>query len=449
MTVQRNRSGTYVDLLVKAKQRILPTTGRVLVPYQAEWGRADYPVAMANIEERFAETGLLVDELELAAENGATVIGYRFTNGNGVAAKHTIAGLAEIIALYAGTKGNDITVLIRQSVDVSGKKEIVIKDKKGIFLEEIFIFGTVDELVLQLQKSKMVRGKKIGDGVVSDLVTTSLIGGVTGTASLTAADYTKLFNKVNGETFDAIHIPSTDAAIHAAAKQWLLDRRRNERKLSTMVIGGKIEEDADMSIHITRSNAANAGAVINNSISGKHANGKIYSSVQWAAWVAGLAAGTPANRSLTNVPVPLMEATADWGYTDIIKGLSEGVLMAVKDGGSYVIEKAVNTLTTLGANEREDFGKIRVWMTLDQILNDINSVGRKLKGKLDNDPDGQGIFIGSVQGYLDERSKQKAIAQDWEFFVDPDKISEFDFGFFKLKANPLDALEEFYITWEM
>ncbi|OKP84344.1 hypothetical protein A3844_11625 [Paenibacillus helianthi] len=88
MSIQRNRPGAYVELKAVAKSRVLSVSGRVLVPYQAEWGLPNKAVDMAGQPERFKESGLLVDELELAAENGATVVGYRVTNGSEVAALH-------------------------------------------------------------------------------------------------------------------------------------------------------------------------------------------------------------------------------------------------------------------------------------------------------------------------------------------------------------------------
>ena len=450
MSITRNRAGVYVELQAKAKERVLPRTGRVLVPYQAEWGRPDFPVDMANYEERFAETAVQVEEIELAAENGATVVGFRMTNGNAIAAKYSAANSYELSARYPGTRGNDFQHSIRPSVAEPAKKEIIIVDTKGIFETETYSFATVDEMTSKLIKSKMVRGTKLGAGTIpSDISNQKLSGGLTGIAALTASDWTKFFNKVYGQNFDAIYLPSTDAAVQAAAKQWISDRRKNDRKLATLVIGGTDATDADIEAHNTRSRAMNARFVVNCSIAGRHVNGKTYDSSKWAAWVAGLIAGTPANVSLTGVKVPMEEAKIDWGHSDILKGLAEGTLMATRDGYDYIIESAVNTLSTLGPGEREDFGKIRVSMTIDQVLSDIYTVGKKYKGKLDNDPDGRSIFIGAVLEYLKIRAQQKAIAADYTFTEDPDKVSDFDFAFFKLLAKPLDAIEQFYIGWDV
>jgi hypothetical protein len=449
MTIVRNRSGVYVELMAIAKERILPSTGRVLVPYQAEWGLPDATVDMANYDERFKETGIQVDEIELSAENGATVVGYRMTNGNAVAAKCEVIDSYRITARYPGTRGNDFKYSIRASLAEPTKKEIVVVDMKGIFETETYTFADADEMVSKLKKSLMVRGEKLGETAPADIADQALTGGVSGTAALAASDWTKFFNKTYGQNFDAVVVPSDDPAVQAAAKQWMADKRKNERKLATLVIGGDDATDDNIEAHNNRSRAMNARFVVNCSISGRHVNGKTYDSAQWAYWVAGLIAGTPANVSLTGVRVPLEEAKIDWGHSEILKGLAEGTLMAVRDGNEYVIESAINTLTTLAEGEREDFGKIRVSMTIDQVLNDIYGVGKKYKGKLDNDPDGRGIFIGAVLSYLDIRAKQKAIAQGYTFGEDPDRVSDFDFGFFKLYAKPLDAIEQFYIGWEV
>lgn len=244
-----------------------------------------------------------------------------------------------------------------------------------------------------LKKSNMVRFKALGALDMADVNYTPLTGGVSGTGTITASDWSRIFNRVDGLTFDVFYLSATDPAVQAAAKQWLLDRRTKARRLAQMVVAGPAAGDTDIEKHNTRSRAMNARYIINCSLAGTHTNGKTYNSVQWAAWVAGLLAGTPANKSFTGVKVPMTLAAVDWSHSEVMKGLAEGTLMATRDGYDYIIESAVNTLTTMGAGEREDFGKIRVSMTIDQILNDIYGAAKKQKAKLDNDKDGRGCSL--------------------------------------------------------
>lgn len=105
MSIQRSRPGAYVELQAVAKSRVLSVSGRVLVPYQAEWGQPNKAMDMTDQAERLKETGLQVDELELAAESGATVIGYRVTNGNEKAAAAAVEDSYTIEARYPGDAG--------------------------------------------------------------------------------------------------------------------------------------------------------------------------------------------------------------------------------------------------------------------------------------------------------------------------------------------------------
>ncbi|MBN6186312.1 phage tail sheath subtilisin-like domain-containing protein [Aneurinibacillus sp. BA2021] len=449
MSIPRIRSGAYVDLIALAKARVIPTTGRVLVPYQAEWGNPNFGVDMANDSERLDETGKLVDEIELAAENGATVIGFRVTNGQEKAATHTVAGSHTVKARYPGKRGEDFEYAIRTSLVDATKKEIIVRDKKMIYEDEEYVVSDKKEAEEKLKKSKMIRFNGEGSTELADMDYTALTGAATGTATITASQWSSIFNRVDGLNFDVFYLPSTDPAVQAACKQWLLDRRTKARKLAQLVVAGDATNDADIESHNERSRAMNARFVLNNSIAGEHFNGKDYDSVQWAAWTAGLAAGTPANKSLTGVKVPLKQARKDWSHSEVIKGLAEGTLMATRDGYDYIIESAVNTLTTLGRGEREDFGKIRVSMTIDQILNDIFSVAKKYRAQLDNDKDGRAMFVGAVIEYLKIRAQQKAIADNYTFEEHPTKESDFDFAYFKLFAKPLDAIEAFFIDWEV
>ncbi|OAB34121.1 phage tail sheath subtilisin-like domain-containing protein [Paenibacillus glacialis] len=449
MSIQRNRAGAYVELIALAKARIIPVTGRVLIPYQAEWGAPNQAIDMADTSERLKESGLLVDELELAAESGATVVGYRVTNEQEKPALYAVPDSYTIEARYPGTRGNDFEFMVRTALVDVLKKEIVIRDSQGTYDTETYLVADKAEAIEILKKSAMVRLKNTGVTALADLAYTKLAGGITGTATMTASDWSRIFNRIDGLTFDVFYLPSTDKAVQVACKQWLLDRRIKARKLAQLVVAGEASKDGDIESHNERSRAMNARYIINCTLAGEHLNGKTYSSVEWAAWVAGLAAGTPANKSFTGVKVPMKLAKVDWSHSEVIKGLAEGTLMATRDGYDYIIESAINTLTTLGTGEREDFGKIRVSMTIDQVLNDIYATAKKQKAKLDNDKDGRGMFIAAVLEYLKIRGQQKAIADNFTFTEDGSKTSDFDYAFFKVFAKPLDAIEAFYITWEV
>ncbi|CAI6074170.1 hypothetical protein PAECIP112173_02316 [Paenibacillus sp. JJ-100] len=449
MSIQRVRPGAYIDLIALAKARVVPVTGRVLIPYQAEWGAVNQAVDMADMSERLKESGLQVDELELASETGATVVGYRVTNGSEKAAAVTVSDSYTIEARYPGLRGNDFEYMIRASLVDATKKEIIIRDTKGIYDTETFLLADKAAAEEALKKSNMVRLKSTGAVDLADVAYTPLTGAVSGTATITAADWSRVFNRVDGLTFDVFYLSSTDAAVQAAAKQWLLDRRTKARRLAQLVVAGIALDDTDIEKHNTRSRAMNARFIVNCSLAGTHINGKTYNSVQWAAWVAGLMAGTPANKSFTGTKVPMTQAAIDWSHSEVMKGLAEGTLMATRDGYDYIIESAINTLTTMGPGEREDFGKIRVSMTIDQVLNDIYSTAKKWKARLDNDKNGRGMFIAAVLEYLAIRRSQKAIDEGYTFTEDPNNVSDFDYAYFKLYAKPLDAIEAFYITWEV
>lgn len=195
-------------------------------------------------------------------------------------------------ARYPGSRGNDFEYLIRASLVDAAKKEIVIRDTKEIYDTETFLVSDKAEAVETLKKSNMVRFKDTGATALADVAYTKLAGGVTGTAAITAANWSGIFNRIDGLVFDVVYLPSSEAAVQAAAKQWLLDRRSKARKLAQLVIAGAPGSDDDIEVHNTRSRAANARFIINCSLAGEHTNGKTYGSLHWAAWVAGLAAGT-------------------------------------------------------------------------------------------------------------------------------------------------------------
>lgn len=444
MTIQRERPGVTVELIAKAKERVVPKSGVVLVPYQAEWGAPDELVKLGSFEERLAQTFGKVDTVELAAEGGATILAYRMTNGTATKAAYEQADAIRVEALYPGLVGNELKVVITASTSEPGKKELQVA---GPLQTEKFSFADANDLVAKTSQSNYVRVKKLGETAVTIVPETALTGAKSGTVALTPADSTKLFMAVSGADFDTMYLPFDDAAVQAAAKQFMNDRRTQNKKLSTLVIGGKAADDENMAKHIERSVAQNARFVVNSAIAGQHNNGKVYGSLEWAAWVAGMIAATPAHESLTAVVVPLKKALKDWGHTDILSALGSGTLIATRDGDVYIIESAVNTLAVLGTHEREDYGKIRVSMTLDQIVNDISQVGKKYKGKLGNNDLGGAVFVSAVNAYMTVREQQGAIDTGWTFTDQKNGIG--DRRGFLLSAKPLDAIEYFDIDWEV
>ncbi|MED1786147.1 phage tail sheath subtilisin-like domain-containing protein [Brevibacillus laterosporus] len=444
MAIERERPGVVLLLKAKAKERISPKSGVVLVPYLGEWGAPNQLVTMKGYEERTSELFGSVETVELAAEGGATIISYRITNGTEKVATYTQADSLTIESRYPGLTGNRIAISISPSSVEPGKKELEVK---GIITTEKYSFATVEELLKKTDQSIYIRVKKIGDQPVEDVALTALTGGTSGMGNLQPKDFTSLFLAIDGANFDVLYLPSDDPAIQAVAKQYILDREKFTRKRSTLVIGGKADQDTRMDAHIERSIASNSRRVVNCAIAGQHVNGKTYGSLEWAAWLAGMIAATPAHISLTAQLVPMKRAAKDWGHTEIQNALNSGTLIAVRDGDVYLIESAINTLTTLKENEREDYGKIRVSMTIDQIVNDINSVGKKYKGKLNNNDIGGATFVGAVKTYLEARESQGAIDSGWIF--EDKKNGEGDKRGFLLAAKPLDAIEIFDVTWEV
>lgn len=452
MGIPRRRPGAYVELMAKAKERILPKSGRACIPYVGEWGAPEQAVVVAGYDERMKATLGLVDEVEMAAEGGATLVLFRITDGTAKAAKYEQANSFRIPAKYPGKEGEKFDITITDSTAEPGKKEIIIQHRE---LGEKFGYkisaADVDELVAKTKDLDYVgQAEKIGTDPIQNADKTAFTGATSGIpATIPGLRFTMLFSAIGGADFDTLYLPSDDPAVQYAAKQFMADRRKLGRKLSTLVIGGPEADDKNMDKHAERSVGMNERFVVNSSIAGEHVNGKIYNSIQWASWTAGMLAATPAHISLTAQPVPLKRAAKDWGHTEIMKGLENGVLMATRDGDSYIIEAAINTLNVLHTGEREDFGSIRVSMTLDQVVNDLFTVGKKYRGKLSNNSIGRKVFIGAGQAYIDERIRQGALAEGAELTEHPEKVSSGNTGYFKLAAEPLDAIEIFDIDWEV
>ncbi|MDK8193974.1 hypothetical protein QP794_28225 [Paenibacillus sp. UMB7766-LJ446] len=102
--------------------------------------------------------------------------------------------------------------MIRASLVDASKKEIIIKDTKGIYDTETFTVADKAAAEEALKKSNMVRFKSTGAVAWADVAYTALTGAVSGSVTITASDWSRIFNRVDGLTFDvfySIYLPLT------------------------------------------------------------------------------------------------------------------------------------------------------------------------------------------------------------------------------------------------
>lgn len=220
----------------------------------------------------------------------------------------------------------------------------------------------------------------------------------------------------------------------ALTKTWL-EQNIEEKKLFMYVTGGDDESDQNPSTGNARSVALKHDFIVN-LISGGYVGETEYYSGKYAAYVAGLIAGTAINRSLTFTPVSLDDVNKRLRNSEIVAALEKGSLVLVNDGEKVKIESAI---TTGGIKIRSARARIAIATDIEKTARD------QYIGRLNNDEDGQAALISAIKVYL-ETLEQNGVLTDIVVTLDPTTSSNGDKVFLQISYRELDSMERIFLT---
>lgn len=226
----------------------------------------------------------------------------------------------------------------------------------------------------------------------------------------------------------------TTAAEQDKTLLWV-KRNREERKHFYFVTGGSASDDQDPTAGNARTTRLSDDYVIN-LISGGEVGGVTYSSGKYAAYIAGLVAGTPINQSVTYTQVPLDDVTKRLRNSEIETALRAGSLVLVHDGENVKIEQGLTAGKT----------KIRAISARQQIATDIERTARdNYIGRLDNNEDGQMALINAIKAYL-ETLETNNVLTDIYVALDPERASVGDKVYLAVGFREIDSMEQIFLT---
>jgi hypothetical protein len=173
-----------------------------------------------------------------------------------------------------------------------------------------------------------------------------------------------------------------------------------------------------------------------------------------AIFIAARVASIALNRSLTDETVPFTLVNVKYrpGVRQTAK--LSGTLIFVQNGSTVEIDEGVNTLTTPGADETKEFGKIRVSTTLDYISKDLEVFGAEFKKTRSNTDAARQTYAATVEdSYLRPLASDDlgVLQPEYSFKPDPEyhgKDAVFhpgiDEAFFAGDITPTDAMDKIY-----
>lgn len=267
-----------------------------------------------------------------------TVYMYRL-NGGGVKASNDYA-----TAKYSGTRGNDITIIVKANVDEEDKKDVTT------------MIGEIKVDVQTVTSSSELVSNDYVEFKESELTETAgakLTGG-TNLASVTGTQHQAFLDLLESYSFNVLGCTSTDDIIKKLYVQWT-KRMRDEIGVKLQCVVYRVAADYEGAINLQNK-------VLD---SGTPENALVY-------WLTGAEASCAVNATLTNTKYD-GEYTIDTKFTqsELAAGIKAGQLLFHNNAGEPYVLTDINSLTTITVEKGEDFTSNQVIRVLDQIGNDI------------------------------------------------------------------------------
>lgn len=405
-TQNKIRPGAYIKFQgVPSKDNLTGSRGVVTFAAPLGWGSEDGLIEItvndlynSNLEKLIGCN--IYDSraklIKAALENAHTLLLYRGDKG-GTKASIQIAIDEEVTptkltatAKYAGTVGNNISVGV-----VANGNVYAVNTYVGNVQKDTQTVTNINELV----NNDYVDFSGTGE-IAIPAVNTLLTGGTDGT--FTTENYTTYLGLLKTKQFDTLAAYSFgDSSIftNESIKAFIQEMRE--------IKGVKCQ--AVMNSYVV---ANYEGIISTNNQGVKYADGTELSGAEFVVYVAGATAGADITESNTyKVVENAVEITNDVAEDNIESLITQGyLLLSKRRDGAIVIEKDINTLTTLRSDVTAAFKENKVIRLLDAVANHIAlDFEQNFIGKVNNDDNGRALFKASIISYLTSLQTSGAI----------------------------------------
>ncbi len=370
--------GAYINFISAARATAtLSERGVATMPLELDWG-PDGTVFEVEQEEFIKDSikifGYSYSDAKMLAlrelfKHATKAFLYRLTSG-GEKATNLFA-----TAKYSGTRGNDLKVVVADSVDAEGSYDV------KLYMDATLVDSQTVAKAEELVDNEFVVWKK--DAELAATSGTALARGTNGT--VTGASHQKYLDAIESYSFNAMGVCTDDAstkALYAAFTQRMRDK-----------VGTKFQ-------CVLFAHAADYEGIIN-----------VKNCVDVVPWVVGIEAACAVNASCTNVAYD-GELTVDTSYTQaqLEKAIKAGEFVLHSVGTEVRILEDIDSLVTFTDDKNELFQSNQTVRVLDQIATDIASLfNTKYHGKIQNNASGRVSLWSDIVTHHKELEKLGAI----------------------------------------
>lgn len=370
--------GAYINFVSKsADTNTLGERGVVAMPIALTWGKSGEVFAITAEEFQKNSVSILGYSYSEDAmlpfrevfKNAKKVLVYNLTSG-GVAAKCTNA-----TAKFAGTRGNDLKLVIQKNVDDESLFDVTL------YLGTAIVDQQTVASVADLKENDFVTW---GTTALAVTAGTAFTGGTDGTAD--TASWQSALDIYESQNFNTLAWSATDETIRNLGVEYTKRLRDKVGKKFQLVA---VDVDADyegvVSLVAEQSDA-------------------IY-------WAAGALAGCAINKSCTNMTYDgEIAIAANYTQAELEQFIMNGkfVFHQVEDETRVLTD--INTLVSYTTEKGKDFASNQVIRVIDQCGNDTaRKFNNKYVGKIQNDQAGRTSFWNDVLSHRRELETMRAI----------------------------------------
>ena len=356
----------------------------------------------------------------------STVLLYRPTATSSAQATVTTGNLTAT-ALYPGTRGNDITIVITEEVDEETFTVSTVVD--GTIVDQQTGIANVSDLVANSWVTWS------GDGAVAATAGSPLTGGNNGTVENAA--YSTFITAIEPYKFDVLIYDGNDPTTQTAMVSFIKRQNENNGIYCQLVAANLTAPDSRYCINVMSPATLNDGTELT------------MQQVCW--WVGGAEAGAMYNESLTNATYPNAVSTTMMTNDQYVAALNGGQLVLTQDNGRVYIEQDIDSLTTYTTDITEIYRYNRVMRLCNTIANDLyQQFSDNYIGVVNNNDQGRAMFKAAIVGYLLDIQGNQGIQNfdsSADVTVEPGEAS--NAILVTLSIQPVNSVEKIYVTIEM
>lgn len=345
---------------------------------------------------------------------------------------------------YAGSRA--FSIMIRDNL-ATGGRQLVVLDGTDIFTVVNFAKGgdEAQALVDALANNRYFTATKLASGTLADVTQAKMTAGTD--PAVTKASYAAATDLLERYRWNCIVADTDDAEVQSV----LIDFVKLSYELGHLgfaCIAGRSSQSLDA--RLSFANAINDEKVVYVLNGWNDIYGTAYDGYLAAARIGGMIAAVETNNSLTHITISnALELIDNFTNGEIIEAEQKGCLvLSLNDNEQVQIDKAINTLVTVGNDMDAGWSKIRRVKTRFELMTRINQTCERLVGRLNNDSNGRSTIVAAMQGVIDEMVAEKKLFFGSNAKLDPDHKPEGDRAYFLIQVGDIDSLEQFYLTYQ-